>query len=166
MLPRTESPEATDGYYGYYCPLEIKGDLEKAQLEVYLRDFDQAEIDRRVAALDSFARVVEAQFPGGKISVKPQMQYLNMKRKLDAEPRVLDLLVRAAQKAGIEPHFKPIRGGTDGSRLTEMGIPTPNVFTGGHNYHSRDEWAGLAEMVAATETLIELIRLWADETAK
>ena len=166
MLPRSESPESTDGYYGYYCPLEIRGDLEKANLEVFLRDFDQVEMDRRVASLNTFARAVEAQFPGGKISVKPQMQYLNMKRKLDAEPRVLDLLVRAAQKAGVEPHFKPIRGGTDGSRLTEMGIPTPNVYTGGHNYHSRDEWAGLAEMVAATETLIELIRLWADETAK
>jgi tripeptide aminopeptidase len=73
------------------------------------------------------------------------------------------LLRDAAQAAGTEPFFKPIRGGTDGARLTEMGIPTPNVFTGGHNYHSRHEWAGLGEMVAAVETILELVKLWARE---
>ncbi len=163
MLPRSESPESTDGYYGYYCPMEIKGELEKANVELYLRDFEAAAMERRLAALEAFARATEAQFPGGKVEVKPTVQYYNMKRKLDQNPRVLDLLMEAAKATGTEPYFKPIRGGTDGSRLTEMGIPTPNVFTGGHNYHSRYEWAGLAEMVAATETIIELIRLWAKE---
>ena len=165
LLPRSESPEATDGYYGYYCPLEIKGDPEKASVELFLRDFEQAGMDRRLAALDAFARAVEVQFPGGSVSVVSKLQYLNMKRKLDQHPRVLELLLNAAQSAGTDPFFKPIRGGTDGSRLTEMGIPTPNVFTGGHNYHSRQEWAGLAEMVAAVETILELVRLWARESA-
>jgi tripeptide aminopeptidase len=163
MLPRSESPEATDGYYGYYCPLEIKGDPEKASVELYLRDFEQPSMDRRLAALEAFARAVEAQFPGGSVSVASKMQYLNMKRKLDQHPRVLELLLAAAQATGTDPFFKPIRGGTDGSRLTEMGIPTPNVFTGGHNYHSRYEWAGLGEMVAAVETILALVGLWAKE---
>ena len=163
MLPRSESPEATDGYYGYYCPLEIKGDPEKTVVEVFLRDFEQSGMDRRLAALEALARAVEAQYPGGKVAVASSMQYLNMKQKLDQHPRVLELLMMAAQAAGTNPFFKPIRGGTDGSRLTEMGIPTPNVFTGGHNYHSRHEWAGLAEMIAAVETIVELVSLWADE---
>ena len=86
MLPRSESPEATDGYYGYYCPMEIKGDLENADLEVYLRDFDTAGMKRRLAALESFAKTVEAQFPGGKVIVKAEPQYYNMKDKIDEQP--------------------------------------------------------------------------------
>lgn len=163
MLPRTESPEATDGYFGYYCPLEIKGDLEASEVEIFLRDFETSSMERRLEALEYFARATEAQFPGGRVEVQPSVQYYNMKRKLDQHPQVLELLLEAARAAGTNPYFKPIRGGTDGARLTEMGIPTPNIFTGGHNYHSRFEWAGLSEMVAATETILELVRLWAKE---
>ncbi|WP_304222027.1 peptidase T [Gracilinema caldarium] len=165
LLPRSESPEATDGYYGYYCPIEIKGDLEEASLEIYIRDFDQKEIERRLAALELFGKTVEAQFPGGRVEVKPQLQYINMKQKIDEHPKVLELLERAAEKAAVKAYLKPIRGGTDGSRLTQMGIPTPNVYTGGHNYHSRTEWASLSDMVASTRTILELIQLWAKERA-
>lgn len=165
LLPRSESPEATDDYYGYYCPIEIKGNLEEAWLEIYIRDFDQKEIDRRLAALELFGKTVEALFPGGRVEVKPQMQYLNMKKKIDEHPKVLDLLEQAAERVGVKAFLKPIRGGTDGSRLTEMGIPTPNVYTGGHNYHSRTEWASLSDMVASTRTVLELVQLWAKEKA-
>ena len=162
MLPRSESPEATDGYYGYFAPMEVKGNLEKAELEVYVRDFEQEGADRRLAALQAFARAVEAQFPGGTVEVKPVLQYLNMKRKIDAKPQVLELLQKAAEKAGVAHYLKPIRGGTDGSRLTEMGIPTPNIFAGGRNFHSRSEWASVADMVASTRTIVELVRLWSE----
>jgi tripeptide aminopeptidase len=160
MLPRSESPEATDGYYGYYCPMEIQGDPEHAFLECYIRDFDRAGAERRVAALEQFARSVEAQFPGGQVSVTVQPQYYNMKEKIDAHPEVLDILKEAVSNLGIEYRLKPIRGGTDGSRLTEMGIPTPNIFTGGRNWHSPIEWASVPEMAAACQVVIELIRLW------
>lgn len=163
MLPRAESPESTDGYYGYYGLMEIKGDLEKANAEIYLRDFDRADSERRLAALEAFARATEAQFPGGKVEVKPKLQYLNMKAKIDAQPRVLAHLRAAAEAAGVETYLKPIRGGTDGSRLTEMGIPTPNVYAGGRNFHSRSEWVGLSDLVASTRTVVELVRRWADE---
>lgn len=163
MLPRSESPEATDGYYGYYCPIEIKGDLEEASLEIYIRDFDQKEIERRLAALELFGKTVEALFPGGRVEVKPQLQYINMKEKIDEHPKVLELLEKAAERAGVQAYLKPIRGGTDGSRLTQMGIPTPNVYTGGHNYHSRTEWASLSDMVAAARTVLELVQLWPHE---
>jgi tripeptide aminopeptidase len=162
MLPRSESPEATDGYYGYYNPMEIQGNQETASLEVYIRDFDRAGAERRGAALEQFARAVEAQFPGGKVTVKTTAQYYNMKEKIDARPEVLEILQRAASNMGVACHLKPIRGGTDGSRLTEMGIPTPNIFTGGRKWHSRMEWAAVSDMTAACRLVIELIRLWGE----
>jgi tripeptide aminopeptidase len=162
MLPRSESPEATDGYYGYYCPLEIHGDVENANLEVFIRDFDRRGAERRVAALEIFAQAVEAQFPGGKVRVDAKVQYLNMKEKIDEKPEVLEKLKRAFINAGIEILQKPIRGGTDGSRLTEMGIPTPNIFTGGRNAHSRLEWLSIPDMAAAARLTVELIRLWGE----
>jgi tripeptide aminopeptidase len=162
MLPRSESPEATDGYYGYYCPMEIRGDLESAHLELFLRDFEQEGMERRLAALESFARTVEAQFPAGTVSVKPELQYINMKEKIRQRPEVMEFLCKAFVKAGVEARLKPIRGGTDGSRLTELGIPTPNIFTGGRNYHSRLEWVSVDEMAAACRVVIELVRVWAE----
>lgn len=165
LLPRSESPESTDGYYGYYCLMEISGDLEKAKIEVFIRDFDQEGAKRRLEALDAFARTVEAQFPGGKVVVTPKLQYYNMKKKLDARPEVLDFLQKAAEKVGVPHYLKPIRGGTDGARLTEMGIPAPNVYAGGRNFHSRTEWASVSDMVASTRTVIELVKLWARERA-
>jgi tripeptide aminopeptidase len=163
LLPRSESPEATDGYYGYYCPMEIRGDLENAALEVFLRDFDRGGMDRRLAALEAIAKTVEAQFPGGKVTIKAQSQYYNMKEKIDRFPETLEILKKAAEYIGVEFRFKPIRGGTDGSRLTELGIPTPNIFTGGRNFHSRLEWVSVSEMVQACKLVIELIRLWGEK---
>ncbi|MDR2096144.1 MAG: peptidase T [Treponema sp.] len=162
MLPRSESPEATDGYYGYYCPMEIKGDLEQAGLEVYIRDFDRGGAERRVEALNVFAKTVETQFPGGKVHVDAQAQYYNMKEEIDKHPEVFEKLAKAAANLGIAYRQKPIRGGTDGSRLTELGIPTPNIFTGGRNFHSRLEWVSVPEMTASCKLVIELIRLWGE----
>ncbi|MDR2738673.1 MAG: peptidase T [Treponema sp.] len=163
MFPRSESPEATDGYYGYYNAMEIKGTPELCSLEIYIRDFEKTGIERRLAALDAFARAVEAQFPGGKVMLESKAQYYNMKEKIDARPEVLEILKKAAANLGIEPCLKPIRGGTDGSRLTELGIPTPNIFTGGRNWHGRTEWAAVSEMILACKLVIELIRLWGED---
>jgi tripeptide aminopeptidase len=162
LLPRSESPEATDGRYGYYCPMEIRGDLETASLEVYLRDFDGGGMRRRLDALEAFAKTVEAQFSGGKVTVNAVPQYYNMKEKMDRHPEVLEMLKKAFVNTGVEIREKPIRGGTDGSRLTELGIPTPNIFTGGRNFHSRLEWVSVPEMCAACRIIIELIRLWGE----
>ena len=159
LLPRNESPEATDGYYGYYCLMEISGDLENAALEIFLRDFDSENMNRRLAALDTFAKTVETQFLGGKVIVKPVPQYYNMKSGIDKKPDVLERLKQAMNNLGIEWRLKPIRGGTDGSRLTELGIPTPNIFTGGRNFHSRLEWISVNEMCAASKVIIELALL-------
>jgi tripeptide aminopeptidase len=161
MLPRSEAPESTDGWYGYYCPLEISGGLESATVELYLRDFSREGMESRIAAVRAMAEAVEAQFPLGRVDLAVTKQYVNMREALDARPEVLERLMEAARRAGAEPYIKPIRGGTDGARLTEMGVPTPNLFTGGYNYHSRYEWASLGEMVMAVETIVELVQLWA-----
>jgi len=160
LLPRSESPEATDGWYGYYNAHEISGGVEKARVEILVRDFEDQGMKRRLDTLDAIARAVEVQFPGGKVEVTSRKQYLNMRRRLDENPLVLERAFEAVRRAGGEPWSKPIRGGTDGSRLTEMGIPTPNIFTGGHAYHSRLEWASAAEMILAVDTLLELVKLW------
>jgi tripeptide aminopeptidase len=162
MLPRSESPEATDGYFGYYCPMELAGDLENARMEIFLRDFENSGIERRLSALQAIARAVEAQFPGGQVIVKASPQYYNMHDKIDRQPQVLERLKTALENIGVEWRLKPIRGGTDGSRLTELGIPTPNIFTGGRNFHSRLEWVSVNEMCAACKVVIELIRLWGE----
>lgn len=160
MLPAQESPEATDGYYGYFCPLHIEGSVEKSHVTVFLRDFDAQNMEDRLTRLDSIARAVEARFAGGKVILKNTCQYKNMKEKLDAAPDVVEKLEAAVRLTGIEPVFVPIRGGTDGSRLTEMGIPTPNIFTGGHNFHSRLEWLSLEQMKNTVYTLLNLAQQW------
>jgi tripeptide aminopeptidase len=143
--------------------MEIRGNHEEASLELIIRDFDRREAERRVTALESFARTVEAQFPGGRVHVSAKPQYYNMREKIEARPEVLEILKTAARNTGVDFHLKPIRGGTDGSRLTELGIPTPNIFTVGRNYHSRIEWVSVPEMTAACNVVIELVRLWGME---
>lgn len=161
MLPQAESPEATDGRYGYYCALSVSGHVEKTELQIFIRDFDALEVERRIEAVRNCAAAVEAAYPGGKVSLEVTYQYRNMREDIDKEPRVLSLLEQAISAVGLTPEHTIIRGGTDGARLTAMGIPTPNIFTGGYNYHSRYEWASVDAMADASRVVVELIRLWA-----
>jgi len=166
LLPGAESPQATDGRYGFYFPLEISGGIEETTLVIYLRDFEETEVQRRAAALESMARAVEAVFPRGRVEIKVEKQYANLHRYLQSVPQVLTFLEQAIRATGLEPEYKIIRGGTDGARLSELGVPTPNVFTGGHNYHSRQEWAALPAMVRAVHTAVNICRRWAEGGAK
>jgi len=163
MLPGAETPEATDERFGYYCPLEISGSVDQVYLEVFIRDFDDKEAQRRVEVIKSIASTIEKIYPGSRIDVKPEKQYSNMKQYLDKEPKIINILERAVKKAGAVPLKKYIRGGTDGSRLSEMGIPTPNIFAGGHNFHSRREWVPVSSMIKAAKTIINLIVMWGEE---
>jgi len=118
-LPRSESPEATDGRYGNLWPHEIHGSIEKAELEILIRDFEVEEGHRRISLLESLARTIELAFPGGKVQLEVSPQYTNMFEKISAHPRLLAVLKESARAIGLEPRIHPIRGGTDGSRLTE-----------------------------------------------
>jgi tripeptide aminopeptidase len=161
MLPRSEAPESTDGWFGYYCAHEMQATLDSAFVEVFLRDFTKEGMERRVEAVRAIAKAVEAQFPLGSIELEVLKSYENMRERLDQRPEVLERAMEAARAVGADPFIKPIRGGTDGARLTERGIPTPNVFTGSYNYHSRFEWVSVADMALATDLMIELVGLWA-----
>lgn len=155
-IPAGERPETTDGTQGFFAPMGVEGTCEQAKIVVFLRDFSAVGMERRKTLVELLAKST-AEIFGGKATVTHTFQYANMKEGLDKHPGVVENLVLAYKNAGVEPKFVPIRGGTDGSRLTEMGIPTPNIFTGGHNYHSRTEWCSLDQMAKAEEVLLQLV---------
>ena len=161
MIPRSESPEATDGRYGFYCPTEVKGTLAESTVELIVRDFEIDEVNRRIAFLEAAADAVAKAFPGGSARVETTKQYLNMRDALREIPEALEHLTQAVRDTGVEPELKLIRGGTDGSRLTEMGVPTPNIFAGGMNFHGRYEWVAVPAMIRAAKTVINLVQRWA-----
>lgn len=162
MLPRSESPEATDGRYGFYCPTEISGSISRAEVTVIVRDFDLPVAERRLSYLEALARTVEGAYPGGAVQVKVDRQYLNMGEFLRPHPEVLERMQEAIRLTGMEPSIHRIRGGTDGARLSERGIPTPNLFTGGQNLHGRFEWIALPAMVRAAKTIVNLCQGFAE----
>lgn len=154
-LPNNQRPETTDGHEGFYAVMEMNGSIESAKVSLLLRDFSEDGMKVRLQMVNNLAFAAASSF-GAVCSVEFKEQYKNMKAVLDKSPDVVEKLVAAYKESGIEPVFVPIRGGTDGSRLTEMGIPTPNIFTGGHNYHSRSEWASLEQMCSACDVLVNL----------
>ena len=156
MLPQDMRPETTEGYEGFIALMEMKATIEKASAQFLLRAFNIEEIEQEKEILQETARQIEKIY-GGKVEVSFKQQYLNMKSELDKHPEVVKRLEKAYELAGVHIIRKPIRGGTDGSRLTEMGIPTPNIFTGGHEFHSRKEWVSLNSMSKAADVLINLV---------
>lgn len=158
LLPKNEAPETTDGKEGFFAPMEVFGTIENSKIVLFLRDFTTEGIERRKSLVEKIAKTVE-EVSGGKSEVIHTFQYSNMKEGMKTSPSTVENLIEAYKEAGIEPVFPAIRGGTDGSRLTEMGIPCPNIFTGGHNFHSKSEWASLKEMSFAVEVLLNLSKV-------
>ena len=136
--------------------MEIAGSIESAKVELLLRAFTIEEIEKQKNFIQTIADSVTSDF-GGKAEVTFKQQYLNMKAKLDEHPEVMERLRRAFAESGVQVREQPIRGGTDGSRLTEMGIPTPNIFTGAHEFHSRNEWLSLNQCAKSADVLINLL---------
>jgi tripeptide aminopeptidase len=162
-LPRTElSPETTDDREGFIHPEEIIGRTERASVTLILRDHDEDKLAEHEALLRRLADEAAAAHPGSRVEIAMEEQYRNMKRYLDAHPRVVEAAREAYRRAGIEPELTIIRGGTDGSRLSEKGLPTPNLFTGGHDYHSRREWICVQDMGAAAAMIVQLVQVWAE----
>lgn len=157
-LPKNELPETTEHYQGFYAPMDISSTVEKAEIHLILRDFELDGLNKRIQFVKDLALNVEKQTKA-KSSVETKYQYFNMKNEIEKSPDVVNKLKIAYNMSEVEPVLTPIRGGTDGSRLTEMGIPTPNIFTGGHNFHSRTEWASLKQMCSATNVIINLVNI-------
>jgi tripeptide aminopeptidase len=162
-LPKNISPEMTEKYEPYIHPYVLEGGVGKASVKILFRDFNTAGLDDLKTIVEKTAAEVQAVFPKAKIDVEVKEQYRNMREGVEKDTRVADYLFEAARRAGLEPEWKPIRGGTDGSKLTEEGLPTPNIFTGGANYHSPNEWVNVWGMEKAIETIVNLVQIWVEK---
>ena len=158
---RLLSPETTDGRQGFIHPLTIDGGVAEVKINFILRDFDTAQLAVEADILREVGRQIEREYPEAKVLVETRKQYRNMKDGISKEPRAIEYAAIATRRAGMEPKFKIIRGGTDGAQLTEKGLPTPNLSTGEHNPHSPLEWTCLEEMEAAVKVILELVQVWA-----
>jgi len=159
LLPVNDRPEKTEGYQGFFHLTHMDGTVEKARLDYIIRDHDTGEFARRKNLLEEIATQMNQKYPAGKVVVNIRDQYFNMKEKIMPVYHIVELAAEAIKLAGVEPLIIPIRGGTDGSKLSYMGLPTPNIFTGGHNYHGRFEFIPIQSMRKAVETIINIARL-------
>jgi tripeptide aminopeptidase len=160
-LPKdTCSPETTEGKQGFLHPIGISGALEKATLSFIVRDFTDEGLAEKEALLQGIVTDVMKGFPHSTARMEVKPQYRNMKQVIDRHPEIVDYAVEAIRRAGLTPVRSSIRGGTDGSRLSFMGLPCPNIFAGEHAFHSRLEWVSRQDMEKAAETIVHLAMIW------
>ena len=159
-LPKNQSPETTEGREGFLHPIAIGGTLETATLGLIVRDFTEQGLREREALLETIIQGVMKNYPRStyRLDIKPQ--YRNMKQVIDAHPEIVEYAIEAVRRAGLTPVKTAIRGGTDGSRLSFMGLPCPNIFAGEHAFHSRLEWVSRQDMEKAVQTIVHLAMVW------
>lgn len=163
-LPRAaHTPETTCGREGFLHPYRVDGGVAETTVRILLRDFDADRLGARADLVRSVGRLLQEEYPGAVVDVQVTPQYRNMAEGLAREPRAVGFAEEAMRRAGLQPRRTIVRGGTDGSRLTEMGLPTPNLSAGEHNLHSPLEWTSLEEMAAAVRVLVELARVWGEQ---
>ena len=158
MLPRWETPEHTEGYEGFYHLVSIKGDVEETVLTYIIRDHDRDRFERRKKELEHLARKINNEFPGCA-SIEIKDQYFNMREKIEPVMHIVDVAIKAMENVGVTPKVQPIRGGTDGAQLSFKGLPCPNIFAGGLNFHGRYEFVPVPSMEKATDVIVEIARL-------
>ncbi|MFT6335363.1 MAG: tripeptide aminopeptidase [Halioglobus sp.] len=160
QLPKDHlSPESTEGKEGFIHPSKIEGMLEEASIEFIIRSFETEKLAEYEALIENTAQKVLENYPGSSYTFEVHEQYRNMKDVVDKHMHIVDIAVKAMENAGVEPHISSIRGGTDGSVLSHMGLPCPNIFSGQHGIHSKLEWTTVQDMQKATDTVIEIIKL-------
>jgi tripeptide aminopeptidase len=160
-LPKdTCSPETTEGKQGFLHPVSISGALEQATIGFIVRDFTDEGLKEKEALLDGIAKAVLKDYPHSSYRLEIRQQYRNMKQVIDRHPGIIDNAVEAIRRAGLKPVKGSIRGGTDGSRLSFMGLPCPNIFAGEHAFHSRLEWVSVQDMQKAMQTIVHLAMIW------
>ncbi len=165
MLPRWETPEHTEGYEGFYHLIGIEGDVEKTVLTYIIRDHDRDRFERRKKELEHLARKINNEFPDC-VSLELKDQYYNMREKIEPVMYIIDIAKAAMEHAGVVPKVQPIRGGTDGAQLSFKGLPCPNIFAGGLNFHGRFEFVPIPSMEKATDTIVEICKLVAEKYSK
>jgi tripeptide aminopeptidase len=156
------SPETTDGYDGFVHPYIVEGGVERTAVRLLVRDFDTPGLAAKERLIEALARDAVAAHPGASLDLAVEPSYRNMKEALDRDPLVVEHAAEAIRRADLEVTMRPIRGGTDGSRLSFMGLPTPNLFAGEHAFHSRLEWTSVQEMAKAAEVVVRLCQVWSE----
>lgn len=163
MLPLNEVPEKTEGYEGFYHLMSINGTVENTEMSFIIRDFDSKEFDRRKEEFITAKEKLNSIYGEGTVNVEIKDQYRNMKEMIESHMYIVDIAKKAMEMAEITPNIVPIRGGTDGARLSFMGLLTPNMFTGGENFHGRYEYIAIESMEKAVETIINIVKLCAEK---
>jgi tripeptide aminopeptidase len=157
------SPETTERYEGFVHPYQMEASVDRTSVRVLIRDFDTAHLTEKEALVGEIARAVGSE-TGTSVEIAVHQSYRNMREVLDRHPEVVERARTAIRRAGLQPDERPIRGGTDGSRLSFMGLPTPNLFAGEHNFHSRLEWTSRQDLETAVEVIVHLARVWAEDS--
>lgn len=161
-VPANESPEYTDGYEGFYHLTGIGGDVEKTTVSYIIRDHDRKKFEERKAHLQMLVDKINSEFGDNTATLEIKDQYYNMKEKVEPVKYIVDIASEAIRQAGVEPKVKPIRGGTDGAQLSFKGLPCPNIFAGGHNFHGKYEFVPIQSMEKATEVVKNIIKIVAN----
>ncbi|MFZ8006585.1 peptidase T [Bacillus licheniformis] len=159
-LPENEAPEFTEGYEGFYHLLSIKGDVSETSLSYIIRDFDRDRFNERKDTVQKIANNLKAKYGENSVTVDMNDQYYNMREKIEPVKEIVDIAYKAMKNLDIEPVVKPIRGGTDGSQLSYIGLPCPNIFTGGENFHGKYEYISADNMVKAANVIVEIVKLF------
>ncbi|MEK3972977.1 peptidase T [Bacillus sp. FSL M7-0558] len=162
-LPSDESPEYTEGYEGFFHLTKFVGEVEEAELQYIIRDFDKDKFNDRKALFEKIANDLKAIYGENSINLSIQDQYYNMREKIEPVKHIVDIAHEAMENRSVTPVIEPIRGGTDGSQLSYKGLPTPNIFTGGENFHGKYEFISVENMVKATEVIVEIARLFEEK---
>ena len=162
MLPDDETPETTEGYQGFYHLLGIQAGIEEAKLSYIIRDHDRDRFESRKRFIQKAVEQMNEKYGEGTVEVEVKDQYYNMKEKIDPQMHVIDLVLRAMQETGVTPKVKPIRGGTDGAQLSFRGLPCPNIFAGGVNFHGPYEFVSIQSMEKAMQVIVKLCELTAE----
>ena len=160
LLPPCQRPEHTEGYEGFYHLISIRGEVENASSEYIIRDHSRVKFEEKKRYLQAVTALLTGKYGEGVIKLTLKDQYYNMREMVEPYPEVIDKAFQAMEKAGVTPIVRPIRGGTDGARLSYMGLPCPNLFTGGMNFHGKYEYCSLNTMQKAMQTILNLIELW------
>jgi len=163
-LPKNLSPETTEGKEGFIHPVHVEGIQEHAVLDFIIRDFTESGLHEKETLLKEIMERALLSYPGSKAEFKVTEQYRNMKEILDQHPQVIDHAMEAMRRSGLDPVTRSIRGGTDGSRLSFMGLPCPNIFAGEHAFHSRLEWVSVQDMEKAVEVIVNLTQVWEERS--
>ena len=161
MIPESEIPETTEGYQGFYHLLGIKGSCDHAELTYIIRDHDRGKFEDRKDFMEACAKTLNEKYGEGTVTVELRDQYYNMKEKIDPNMHVVDIVLRAMQKSGVAPKVEPIRGGTDGAQLSFRGLPCPNIFAGGVNFHGPYEFVSIQVMEKAMQVITEICEITA-----